>query len=153
MPCTVETVSFNGRGAVEMKNDEIAVIIVSGGGHIVSIRVPSIGADVPDVNPLWTPSWPTVDPALRKLACQTGMQPGELEGELLCGISGLNLCCTSTSTATATPTSTSTGSTPKEEDPLPPPVYRLIAGSLSTRRCFLVLTSCSHMMLNAWGSL
>jgi hypothetical protein len=47
----------------------------------------------PDRNPLWTPSWPTTDPALRKLACQEGMEHGELEGELLCGISGLNMCC------------------------------------------------------------
>eukprot|EP00729_Bicosta_minor_P030684 gene30684-16276_t len=77
-----------------MKNDRIAVIVVCGGGHIVSLRaVDASSRNVPDVNPLWTPSWPTADPALRKLACQSGMQPGELEGELLCGISGMNLCC------------------------------------------------------------
>lgn len=91
---SVETTAWNGRGGVEMKNDRIAVIVVCGGGHIVSLRaVDASSKNVPDVNPLWTPSWPTADPALRKLACQSGMQPGELEGELLCGISGMNLCC------------------------------------------------------------
>lgn len=86
LPC-----DWRGRPAVALRNESIEVKIVTGGGHIVSI----VAAGDDDLNPLWQPPWPTVDPALRKLAAQTAgvVEPGELEDELLVGIAGLNLCC------------------------------------------------------------
>ena len=81
-----EPVSWRGRSAVALHNDEIEVVIVAGGGHIVSLK--RVDGPLATVNALWEPPWPTTDPALRRLKGQ-----GDLESMLLAGIGGANLCC------------------------------------------------------------
>jgi hypothetical protein len=85
--------TWRGRSAVTLSNDKIEITILSGGGHIVSLRLLTEAA-VAMPNPLWQPAWATTDPALRKLASEAGVAPpGDAEGELLSGIGGLNMCC------------------------------------------------------------
>jgi len=74
MPTTITTTVWNGRSGVLLQNEALAAVILTGGGHIVSLSCKgAAAAGVADVNPLWQAPWPTTDPALRKLACQDGM--------------------------------------------------------------------------------
>lgn len=89
---TARPSSWQGRPAVTLRNGDVEAIILMGGGHIQSLT--SLAPGVAGLNPLWEPPWPTVDPSLRRLAAQAGtVEPGSLEGELLSGIGGCNLCC------------------------------------------------------------
>ena len=85
--------NWRGRQCVVLKNDSITVMILTGGGHIISIE----HSDAAGINPLWEPPWSaeaTMDPSLRRLATEAGIaEPGEPEGELLAGIGGINFCC------------------------------------------------------------
>jgi hypothetical protein len=83
---TIEPHLFGNRPAVRLANDQIETIIVTGGGHIASVK----RADG-DVNPLWAPTWPTFDPALRELRDPAVYGTSGEEG-LLCSILGHNLC-------------------------------------------------------------
>ena len=49
--------AFRGRRAVTIENDAIRVTVLEGGGHIAEIRDKAT-----DVNPLWTPPWPSIEP-------------------------------------------------------------------------------------------
>lgn len=86
MPCSVETIDFLGRSGIKMSNGLIELIVLAGGGHLASLRL----LEDP-VNPLWVPPWPTVDPALRRVADPRIFPPGA-ESELLACIVGHNLC-------------------------------------------------------------
>ena len=59
---TLVLFSFNGKPAVESRNDAIVVTVLMGGGHIAAVRVPGR-----DINPLWVPEWPTTTPGLRRI--------------------------------------------------------------------------------------
>lgn len=74
------------RPAVILHNDRIELTVLIGGGHIAAIR----RRDNP-VNPLWIPGWETIDPGLRRLA-NPAVFGEALEGQLLSGIYGHNLC-------------------------------------------------------------
>jgi len=83
----IEPTDFRGRPAVSLQNDRIGLIMLAGGGHIASVRLPGN-----PVNPLWEPHWPALEPNLRVLA--TGeVYGGTPEGTLLSSIAGHNLCC------------------------------------------------------------
>ncbi len=86
MSTDVSATIFGERPAVSLKNENIELIVLTGGGHIAAIRRANGG-----VNPLWEPSWPTTDPALRRLADPEAFGDS-LESQLLCNISGHNLC-------------------------------------------------------------
>ena len=88
-PSVADPTTWRGRSAVALRNENVEIIVTSGGGHIVSFRLLH-GANT--TNALWEPPWPTMDPALRRLASSAGIA-SNLEGELLAGIGGANLCC------------------------------------------------------------
>jgi hypothetical protein len=52
--------SYHGRKAWKVANDKVQVVVLPGGGHIASIMLRS-GAGA-NVNPLWLPPWPSVEP-------------------------------------------------------------------------------------------
>ena len=49
--------AYRGRRAVTIESDAIRVTVLEGGGHIAEIRDKAT-----EVNPLWTPPWPSIEP-------------------------------------------------------------------------------------------
>ena len=88
----IKTCAWEGRQAVLITNDELAAVVVTGGGHVVSLSSKTCGLQgVEDCNPLWKAPWTSTDPSVRRLAKETtGAE--DVEGELLAGIGGWNLC-------------------------------------------------------------
>ena len=66
-PFSVAAGEVSGLPAVVLSSDEIEVGVLTGGGHIASIRAKNLPSGVEDVNPLWQPPWQTSDPSLRRL--------------------------------------------------------------------------------------
>ena len=83
---TIEPYLFGNRPAVRIANDQVETIVVTGGGHIASFK--RAGGDI---NAMWAPAWPTMDPALRVLADPDNYGSSGEEG-LLSSILGHNLC-------------------------------------------------------------
>ena len=86
MRLTCDTTSFLGRRAVRLESDALQVIAMTGCGHLASLRRPDV-----DVNPLWEPPWPLIEPEAwdpRKHLEIYG--PGE--GRLLASLAGHSLC-------------------------------------------------------------
>jgi hypothetical protein len=48
-----------GRQAWTLRNDLLSLVVLQGGGHLASLTLHSR----PQVNPLWQPVWPTIEPA------------------------------------------------------------------------------------------
>ena len=107
----IDEVIFRGREACRLSNGLIRLVALRGGGHIAELAF----EDAP-LNPLWQPSWETIDP--QNYDPQSHPEYGEVEGKLLSGSRGT--CCASTTSARSRkqkrrPTDTSTAR-------LPPPV-------------------------------
>ncbi len=79
-------IDYRGRQAVEISNGVLSLIVTVEGGHIASVR-----HSAADVNPLWTPEWPTIEPSRFDAAVHTQFGAGA-ESRLLAGIFGHNLC-------------------------------------------------------------
>ncbi len=78
--------TYRGRRAATIENDDLRVTVLEGGGHIAEITDKRTG-----VNPLWTPPWPSIEPA--DYDVQRHPQYGEgAEAGLLAGIMGHNVC-------------------------------------------------------------
>ncbi|MFN7924226.1 MAG: hypothetical protein U0Q16_29260 [Bryobacteraceae bacterium] len=80
-------IEYRGRRAHRLSNGVLTVTITVEGGHIASIL--HAGADV---NPLWTPQWPSMEPSAYDAARHGGAYGGDAEAKLLAGIFGHNLC-------------------------------------------------------------
>jgi hypothetical protein len=78
--------TFRDRRAAAIENDRLRVTVLIEGGHIAEICDKEAG-----VNPLWTPSWPSIEPSsfdrVRHQEYGTGA-----EARLLAGIMGHNVC-------------------------------------------------------------
>lgn len=74
---------YLGRRAAVLENDRLRVTVLEGGGHIAEIFHKELG-----VNPLWTPRWPSIEPA----DVDVNEAGGSSDGRLLAGIMGHNLC-------------------------------------------------------------
>jgi hypothetical protein len=79
--------AFRGRRAVTIENDAIRVTVLEGGGHIAEIRDKAT-----DVNPLWTPPWPSIEPEDFDHDTHPGYGAGPAESRLLSALMGHNLC-------------------------------------------------------------
>jgi hypothetical protein len=82
MRCT-----YRGRRAVAIENDRLRLTVLEGGGHIAEIFDKATG-----VNPLWTPSWPSIEPEEFDHDSRPGYGSGPAESRLLSAIMGHNLC-------------------------------------------------------------
>ena len=80
------TISYRGRRAVSVENDQLRVTILVEGGHLAEILDKRSG-----VNPLWTPRWPSIEPSAYEPSDAT-VYGGPTDGPLLAGIMGHNLC-------------------------------------------------------------
>jgi hypothetical protein len=77
---------YRGRRAATIENDHLRVTVLESGGHIAEVYHKATG-----VNPLWTPPWPSIDPA----AYDRERHPiygGGVDASLLAGIMGHSLC-------------------------------------------------------------
>ena len=78
--------TYRGRRAATIENDDLRVSVLEGGGHIAEIFDKRTG-----INPLWTPPWPSIEPARYDPAGHPGYGAGA-EAPLLAGIMGHNVC-------------------------------------------------------------
>jgi len=78
--------SFRGRRAASIENADLRVTVLHGGGHIVEIFDKRSG-----VNPLWVPTWPSIEPSEYDLA-RHPEYGDNVEAKLLASIMGHNLC-------------------------------------------------------------
>src|SRR2546427_12646958 len=77
---------YRGRRAVVIENTDLRVTLLEEGGHIAEIFDKQA-----QVNPLWTPAWPSIEPSTYDRA--THPEYGDsVEASLLAGIMGHNLC-------------------------------------------------------------
>ena len=77
---------YRGRRAAAIENNDLRVTLLEGGGHIAEVLHRASG-----VNPLWTPPWPSIEPADYRAPTDTPYGGG-VESQLLAGIMGHNLC-------------------------------------------------------------
>ena len=77
---------YRGRRAATIENSELRLTVLEGGGHIAEVFHKPTG-----VNPLWTPPWPSIEPADYVAGADTTYGAG-VESHLLAGIMGHNLC-------------------------------------------------------------
>jgi hypothetical protein len=79
-------VTYRGRRAFQLENEQLRVTVMAEGGHIAEIFHKATR-----INPLWTPPWPTMEPSLYKPE-QHPEYGGDAESKLLAGIMGHNWC-------------------------------------------------------------
>ena len=77
---------MEGRKQVHLENEHVTLTVLPGGGHIAALTLKSN-----NVNPLWTPPWPSIEPSSFDPAKHPGYGLGP-EQRLLAGIAGHNLC-------------------------------------------------------------
>lgn len=80
----IETTTFLGRKAWKLDNDEVSLIMTTGGGHIASLTL----RDKPGLNPLWVPTWKSIEP----WTYNPKQHKKKYGTKLLASILGHNLC-------------------------------------------------------------
>lgn len=83
--------SWRGREAYRLSNGLVQLTTLLGGGHIAEFRFTGAGGES-TLNPLWTPPWPTMEPYLYRERLHARRYGPVLEGKLLSGLMGHNLC-------------------------------------------------------------
>lgn len=86
MLTTMQPVSYRGRQAYQIENDDLRITVMREGGHIAEILHKASG-----VNPLWQPPWPTIDPSTYSPS-EHPEYGADSESKLLSGILGHNWC-------------------------------------------------------------
>jgi hypothetical protein len=77
---------YRGRRAVGLENERVRVTLTLEGGHVAEIlHKPT------NINPLWTPPWPSIEPSSYRPELHPKYGEGA-EAKLLAGIMGHNLC-------------------------------------------------------------
>jgi hypothetical protein len=77
--------TYRGRRAAQIENEHLRVTVTAEGGHIAEVLDKRTG-----VNPLWTPTWPSLEPSNFDPADPSYGEGAE--AKLLAGILGHNLC-------------------------------------------------------------
>ena len=78
--------TFRDRRAIRLQSDSFEVVTTTGCGHLASLRIPDV-----DVNPLWEPPWPGIEPGDWDPDKHLEIY-GPGEGRLLASLTGHNLC-------------------------------------------------------------
>jgi hypothetical protein len=77
---------YRGRRSATIENSRVRITVLEFGGHIAEVFDKQTG-----VNPLWTPHWPSIEPASYDRARHLEYGGG-VDATLLAGIMGHNLC-------------------------------------------------------------
>lgn len=86
MPNAMPETTYRNRRAVQIETDTVRVTVLVEGGHIAEILHKPSG-----VNPLWTPSWPSIEPSTYSPS-KHPEYGADAESKLLAGIMGHNIC-------------------------------------------------------------
>jgi len=78
--------TFRDRRAICLQSDSFQAVTMTGCGHLASLRIPDV-----DVNPLWEPPWPLIEPGDFDPDKHLDVY-GPGEGRLLASLAGHNLC-------------------------------------------------------------
>jgi len=78
--------TYRGRRALSIENAHLRLTMLVEGGHIAEVFDKRTG-----INPLWTPPWESIEPSTFDLS-RHGWYGGAVDGRLLAGIMGHNLC-------------------------------------------------------------
>jgi hypothetical protein len=82
---------WHGRKAYVLKNDSVQLVTLTGGGHIAEFRFVD-ASPFSHLNPLWVPPWKTMEPYKYREKVHSRTYGSLLEGKLLSGIAGHNIC-------------------------------------------------------------
>lgn len=83
--------AWQGREAYLLKNGAVQLIALTGGGHIAEFRFADT-SPFSHLNPLWVPPWKTMEPYNYREKVHSRLYGSLLEGKLLSGITGHNIC-------------------------------------------------------------
>lgn len=89
MACVPTT--WQGRKAYLLRNESVQLVTLTGGGHIAEFRFVE-GSPHSHLSPLWVPPWKTMEPFNYREKVHSRLYGSLLEGKLLSGIAGHNLC-------------------------------------------------------------
>ena len=83
--------AWRGRKAFLLKNDTVQLLTLTGGGHIAEFRFVD-ASPFSHLNPLWVPPWKSMEPYNYREKAHSRSYGSLLEGKLLSGIAGHNIC-------------------------------------------------------------
>lgn len=83
--------NWHGRKAYLLRNESVQLVTLTGGGHIAEFRFVD-GSPFSQLNPLWVPPWKTMEPFNYREKIHARLYGSLLEGKLLSGIVGHNIC-------------------------------------------------------------
>ena len=83
--------TFRSRKAWKLENDRLRVTVLQGGGHIAELVLKSPPGGQ-EVNPLWIPPWPSMEPSAYTKEKNGATYGTDSEAATLAGIMGHNLC-------------------------------------------------------------
>lgn len=83
--------AWRGRPAWMLGNERIQVTVLTGGGHVAEFRFHE-ASGYATVNPLWEPSWTTLDPARYRAGRDAAVYGPAGIGRYLAGMAGHSLC-------------------------------------------------------------
>src|SRR5579885_3366321 len=81
---------FRGRLAWRLENDRLRVTVLQGGGHIAELVLKNLPGGR-EVNPLWIPPWPSIEPSTYRADRDGKVYGVDSEAPTLAGIMGHNL--------------------------------------------------------------
>jgi hypothetical protein len=81
--CAVESMTWKGRQAYRLSNDNVEITVLLGGGHIADFRL--CGSPI---NVLWEPPWPTIEPQKFSPLEHAKLYGDGPVGRFLCGYTG-----------------------------------------------------------------
>jgi hypothetical protein len=82
---------WHGRKAYLLENGAVRLVTLTGGGHIAEFRFVD-ASPFSHLNPLWVPPWKTMEPYNYREKLHSRSYGSLLEGKLLSGIAGHNIC-------------------------------------------------------------
>jgi hypothetical protein len=82
---------WQGREAYTLSNGLLQMVNLTGGGHVAELHFAE-GSGFPTLNPLWIPNWKGIEPFQYRTKAHVKRYGPMLEGKLLSGIAGHNIC-------------------------------------------------------------
>jgi hypothetical protein len=86
-----ERTRWNSRKAYRLSNGLVQLVTLTGGGHIAEFQFER-STGLPELNPLWTPHWKSIEPYRYRPARHASQYGSLTEGKLLSGIAGHSIC-------------------------------------------------------------
>jgi len=82
---------FQGRKAWKIETNKLRVTVLQGGGHLAELTLRAAAGER-EVNPLWIPPWPSIEPSTYNRDKHGAIYGTDSEAATLAGIMGHNVC-------------------------------------------------------------